>query len=201
MGRVIKIVIYAIVILAVWLWFSSILKSCQAPKAEIVELPGDTFDFDDSSDTLDTDESFFEDEEEPNEDITSNEEQDIDSDEYEEIDYSTLDDQLEESFEDEQTTSTTTSNTQSSTNSSPTYTATSSSGNYMIICGSYLVKSNANAMRDRLSNMGYDSEIVQFDGSQYHSVSAQRYDSHSRAQDISRKLKQAGIDNYVHRRK
>ncbi len=194
MGRVVKIIIYAIAILALWLWFSSIIKSCQAPKADIVELPGDTFDFDDSADTLAREESLFEDEEEDStleddfqETSYNNEE------EYEEIDYSSLDEQLDEP---EETTEPSPTSTQTSNS-----TYTSSTGNYMIICGSYLVKSNATKMRDRLSNMGYDSEIVQFDGSEFHSVSAQRYDSHSRAQDISRKLKQAGIDNYVHRRK
>lgn len=80
-------------------------------------------------------------------------------------------------------------------------TSTRSSGNYMVIAGSYLLEENAKKMVRKLQGMGYsNAEIVHFDQSQYHSICAGRYNSSNSASQTSSSLKIAGIDSYVHRR-
>jgi hypothetical protein len=75
-------------------------------------------------------------------------------------------------------------------------------GKYLVISGSYLIRSNADIMVKKLEKMGFDkAEIVQFDLSQYHSICAGRYDSQSSAQSIVNQLKSQGIDSYVHVKK
>ncbi len=80
-------------------------------------------------------------------------------------------------------------------------TATSSGGRYLVVAGSYLVKSNAEKMKKRLYDLGYDSEIVNFNLSQYYSVLAGRYNSHSEASNTVTILARNGIDAYVHKKK
>ena len=78
---------------------------------------------------------------------------------------------------------------------------TSSSGSYLVVAGSYLVKGNAVKMKDRLYNLGYNSEIVNFDLSQYYSVLAGRFSSRGDAKSAVTILKRNGIDSYVHTKK
>ena len=77
----------------------------------------------------------------------------------------------------------------------------SSKGRYLVVAGSYLVKGNAEKMKKRLYDLGYDSEIVNFNLSQYYSVLAGRYYSRKEAQNTVTILKRNGIDSYVHRKK
>ncbi len=77
----------------------------------------------------------------------------------------------------------------------------STGGRYLVVAGSYLVKSNANKMKQRLYNLGYNSEIVNFDLSQYYSVLAGRFSSRKEANEAVTILKRNGIDCYVHRKK
>lgn len=76
-----------------------------------------------------------------------------------------------------------------------------SSGNYMIIAGNYLIKANAEAMTKKLHNLGYSgAEIGVFDNSKYHTVIAARYNSYEDATDNANTLKRKGIDCYVKKR-
>jgi len=82
-----------------------------------------------------------------------------------------------------------------------TYVSSSSSGDYMVIAGSYLLEDNAKRMIQKLKGMGYsNAEIIYFDNSQYHSICAGKYDSNSSASQTAGNLKSSGIDSYVHRR-
>ncbi len=67
--------------------------------------------------------------------------------------------------------------------------------------GSYIVESNANKMKRKLSNFGYNSEIVVFDLSQYYTVLAGRFSTRSEASQVVRNLRSKGIDCYVQKKK
>ncbi len=75
------------------------------------------------------------------------------------------------------------------------------SGKYLVVAGSYLVRGNAEKMKKRLYDLGYNSEIVNFNLSQYYSVLAGRFNSRKEAQNTVTILKRNGIDSYVHRKK
>ena len=78
----------------------------------------------------------------------------------------------------------------------------SMSGKYLLVAGNFLVESNANAMVNKLIDMGYNSaEVSVFDYSQYYTVIASRSDDYTLAGNLSSELKRKGIDNYVHTRK
>ncbi|WP_235299355.1 SPOR domain-containing protein [Portibacter marinus] len=88
-----------------------------------------------------------------------------------------------------------------STNSSSS-TTSNSGGNYFVVAGSYLIQDNASKMVDKLKNLGYGSaEVVKFDDSKYHTITAGRYNSYDEASRIASTLKQKGIDCYVHTKK
>lgn len=208
MNRVLKIVIYAVVLFLVYLWISSVAKSCNNRKGaasndyseeanpEITtddEIYDEYFEsedrtIDDGLEPIKVDESATAFEEEDNEASSPS---------------SNTTSQEDFSFEQEPKTNT----SQRAQPSSPTRTSTSSnsgnnSGSFMVIAGSYLIKDNANKMVDRLKGLGYASaEIVNFDLSQYHSISAGRYSSYDKAAQVAREIKNKGIDCYVHSRK
>ncbi len=74
----------------------------------------------------------------------------------------------------------------------------SATGNYLVVAGNYLVKSNADAMVARLKQAGYaNSSHSVFDLSQYYTVIAGRYNSRIDANTTSEQLKKIGIDNYI----
>lgn len=77
----------------------------------------------------------------------------------------------------------------------------SSNGSYLVVAGSYLVKDNALKMKRRIADLGYNSEIVNFDLSQYYSVLAGRFSSRSEAANVVEILKRSRIDSYIHRKK
>ena len=76
-----------------------------------------------------------------------------------------------------------------------------SDGDYMVIAGNYLVKSNADIMTQKLKDLGYSgAEIAVFDNSQYHTVIAGRYNSYQSASEVANAVKRQGIDCYVKKR-
>ncbi len=193
MGRFLKIGVYIAVLFLAYLWIATVAKSCN--KKATADFNDNTEMVDDVAD-VDTDEfedDLFEDEEGSDYDITAttdgmgggNEEIEDDSNS---IDYTEVDDIIENS-----------NRTQTTSNSTSHNTNTSYSGKYMLLAGSYLIEDNAQIMVKKLKKLGYDnSEMVIFNMSQYHSVCAGRYTSLSSAQQESSALKRKGIDNYVH---
>ena len=74
-------------------------------------------------------------------------------------------------------------------------------GNYMIIAGNYLLKSNAELMITKLKKLGYpNASIGVFDNSKYHTVIAGRYSSYEAASDDANSIKRKGVDCYVKKR-
>lgn len=90
--------------------------------------------------------------------------------------------------------------TKTTSNTSSTK-AASSTGEYMIIAGNYLLKSNAELMVIKLKGLGQDdASIGRFDDSQYHTVIAGRYKDYHTASNSVQSLKRRGIDCYVKRK-
>lgn len=205
MGRVVKIIIYALVILALWFWFSSIFKSCNTPTVDSTDTVSITDEAGDDTEYVEDD--FFADEvegesETVNDDDFIDESTAVDPTEEDEIDYSTIDDELEDKPVTKPAPRENTNNRPATTQTTSTASSnTNSNGRYLVIAGSYLVESNANTMRSKLSNLGYKSEVIVFDLSEFHSVCAGRYSDYDDALNASSRLKQQGIDNYVHTRK
>ncbi len=197
MGRVLKIVVYAIIIVFLYFWLMTIAKSCGSddPIGSVVDQAENVVDG-----VADTTDDFFEDEDKDADEGEEDFEDDFEDDfeeEDDDIDYSELDEEIDEDDFEEVA-----SKPVSKPKPAPrkTTTRSSSSGDYLLVAGSYLVYSNAVAMRDRLDRAGFDSEIIQFDGSGYHTVLAGRYNSNGSAQNAASDLSSRGIDNYVHRK-
>lgn len=84
-------------------------------------------------------------------------------------------------------------------NKQPAAIKSNAKGKYLIIAGNYLMESNAKQMVSKLKKLGYqDAEYLVFDLSQYYTVCAQRSDNRNSLKAISNKLKNSGIDNYIH---
>ena len=76
----------------------------------------------------------------------------------------------------------------------------SSSGNYLLITGNYSQEGNAKEMVKKLKNKGFsNAESVIFEGSRYYTVIAGKYSSMSSANSAKAKL--GGIDAYVQKRR
>jgi cell division protein FtsN len=88
------------------------------------------------------------------------------------------------------------------TQSTQTKTPTSASGKYFVITGSFGVKDNADTQRDKLKKLGFSTaEVVQFDGSTYFSVISGRYATSADAEKAAAQLKNSHkIDCYVKKR-
>lgn len=76
-------------------------------------------------------------------------------------------------------------------------------GDYLVVVGSFKVKSNAENQAKKLRGMGYDeSEVVLFDRGTYARVLVDRFDSQSDAQSLVSELKGKGIaDAAVHKKR
>ncbi len=179
MGRLPKIIIMIAAMTAIFLWMSTAFNSC-GDKDDILNDTTETIDeiIDDTDEFVD----------EISEDIFSD-----DSEEYDDSDFVSGDEATDIDF-------TSTDDSDDSYTSTPSYTS-SSSGDYMVIAGNYLVESNANGMARKLNNLGYPSaEIGIFDRSQYHTVIASRHDSYSAALEVSNAINRQGIECYVKKR-
>lgn len=178
--------------LALFVWLSRSIQGCNSNEqtednTELVANEEDLFE-----EEVDEEEGLFEEENEP-------------------IDYEALDEAIEKSFEKQTDDSDFQSETQTQEDTyqayeepvySPPATSSSSSGDYLVIAGSFLQDANANKMVTKLQNMGYSgAEKLNFDGSAYQTVIAGRYNDNGQAVDITYQLKNRGIDCYVHKRK
>ncbi|HPK08819.1 MAG TPA: SPOR domain-containing protein [Saprospiraceae bacterium] len=193
MSRVLKILSVAIVLFFLYLWVSIFIKSCNKTKDDnIFDQVENTSP--EETEYVDTDTTYVE--EEVIEDKTSEDGESV-------IDYNELDKTIDDAMNNSPDNSTTTSSsTTTATESNNHSTASSSSGKYMVICGSFLVKENAEKMKRKLNKLGYNNaETIVFDLSQYHSVSAARYNDYNQAAQAVDVLKRKGIDAYVHTRK
>lgn len=81
-------------------------------------------------------------------------------------------------------------------------TTTSRGGEYLVLAGSFKIKSNAESQAQKLRNMGYNnasSEI--FNKGAYAVVMVDRFGSESEAQNLVNELKKKGVDSYVHQKR
>ena len=180
MGRLPKIILMIAAMTAIFLWMSFAFNSC-GDKDDILDDSTETIDeiIDDTDEFVDsvTDDIFADDTEEyvDSDDFVS-------ADEATDVDFTSSDD-ADDSY-----------------TPTPSYTS-SSSGNYMVIAGNYLVESNANSMTRKLSNLGYpNADIGIFDRSQYHTVIASRHDSYAAALEVANAINRQGIECYVKKR-
>jgi len=199
MERILKILGIAAIIFLLVYWISDISKGCNGSKEsndteEVIQTS------DEANDEVNLEEDIFGEEESKSGDNSTKSNDDASKTTAEE----NVDDYVDYSGEvkDTKETSKTTTNT-SSSNKSPVkrHKSSSGGGSYLVVAGSYLVKDNANKMKKKLYNLGYNSEIVNFDLSQYYSVLAGRFSSRREANEAVNILKRNGIDCYVHRKK
>lgn len=200
MSRLLKILLYAVVLFFLFLWLSTIVKSCGADKETTPPSTSTASTAENSEETYDQDD-FFEDE---SEDVSNEDPSEMSNDSEDKIDYTEIDKVVEDNLNKQESkpakpSTTRPSQPQPSTSNKPTVSKGNSNGKYMVIAGSFLIKDNAKDMQKRLSKLGYDnSELVVFDLSQYHSVVASRYSTYEAALKVSNELKRNGVDCYVH---
>lgn len=197
MGRFLKIAVYIAVLFLGYLWIATVAKSCNKTATannDDTELVDDIASEDEFAD------DFFEDEtEESDESLDemgggSTTEDESDLMDSSPIDYTEVDEIIEENRPVKQTHSAPVEHT-------TTKSTSSSAGKYLLLAGSYLIEDNASTMVKKLKKIGYNNaEVVVFDMSQYHSVCAGRYGNMSSAKQESSSLKRKGVDNYVHTR-
>lgn len=199
MSRLLKILIYAVVLFFLFLWLSTIVKSCGSDN-ETNAPSTTTSNTDDTTEEIYDEDDFFEDEsaeevtDDPSEMTTESEDK---------IEYTEIDTVVKEKLNQQESKPakpmTTTTQTKPTKSNNTRVSKVNSNGKYMVIAGSFLIKDNALDMKNRLSKLGYEnSELVVFDLSQYHSVVASRYSTYEAALKISNELKRSGVDCYVH---
>lgn len=193
MERIIRIIGLFILALFVYFFFSIIFSTCDKQKETLknqaeagIEQLGTSI----SDVASNANDEFFSDE-------TSTEDLDYNSNE------TVSADDLFEEADIDLTESTPLKETQTQTYSAPVrkpkQTYKSTDGKYLVVAGNFLVEDNALRMKNKLMNLGYNSsETVVFDQSQYHTVLAARYTKYNDAVSMSNRLKNEGVDNYVH---
>lgn len=196
MQRLLRIVLFITFMLLIILWFSTIFNTCNKEG----DLPTDTESMASESDSSDVfqelDDELFEDEQ----DIFSESD---DKSATQELSSETTTNTSEDVFTTDDSESYTdytgTANNSNEGVSTPPQ-ASSGTGTYLVVAGSFLIKGNAESMQQKLKNMGYSAEVRNFNYSQYHSVIAGRFDTKSSADRVVATLKSKGISCYVHKR-
>lgn len=209
MGRLIRISIYALIILILYFWVTTMIKSYQKDSpavGPVVETPIDTL----VADTLTLNDVYEDTDVVTNMDIVDGN-----------LNYKDLDEKVKK-LEDTPSAKPTSPKEQPKTTQKP---ATESKpalkpkpvviaaddnpsssgsivkgdgGSYLVMAGSYLLKENAVKMVNKLKNMGYpQAEVVVFQASEYHSVVAARFSSESKAKSAASELKLKGVDSFV----
>ncbi len=201
--RYLKITLSGVALFLVYLWVSILLNSCNNTTKVNEDSSDDIELLEDEMGGIDYTEDEFEGENEGESQVEDSDDMDMevkDNEEYEEEDDYVAGDYT--SSEPAKTRLEPRKRKEERTFEATTYNDQGTSyGEYMVIAGSYLLEDNAKNMINKLKRMGYsNAEIVYFDQSQYHSICAGRYDSRSSAASTSSRLKNDGIDSYVHRK-
>ena len=209
MGRIIKVGIYALIILILYFWVTAILRSSKKNEAQEQknEIVTDTAAYSqDSVEMMDEETDYI-----SNEDIVSGK-----------IPYKEVDKTIEElsgnkavpksaapaNSSDQKTEAPVTNQPTPQTEKTrpavrqetPQQVTVSlgDDGDYLVIAGSYILEDNANKMVKKLRDMGYtNAGVVVFDASEYYSVVAVRHKTQDKAQLSSDALKRKGIDSFV----
>ena len=181
MKIIIKFLLYALIILLLVSWISTVVKSCNKDKSAVTtEEKQEDQGYRDAVEMMEEDEKSL---------------SDFIDDTVEESEEKRESKESTEVREPASTTPETRNQTQDTGDRTPT------TGNYFLIAGSFGVKSNANDQVKRIKGKGFNNaEAVQFDGSSLYSVIAGRYADLEKANDAMAKLKAKGVDCYVKKR-
>lgn len=209
MGRMLKVGIYALIILLLYFWVTALMKAGKktTEKSEPIEEVADTsFVSQDNTEFTEEETDFI-----SNEDIVSGK-----------IPYKDVDKTIEALSENKNLPQKTAplakqEKNPESTPAKPTQQKTEQSrpaikqetpqtitvntgeeGDYLVIAGSFILEDNANAMAKKLRAMGYpNAGVVVFSASEYYSVVAVKHKTQEKAQLSVDALKRKGIDCFV----
>ncbi len=79
--------------------------------------------------------------------------------------------------------------------------ASVSTGDYMVLAGTFRIRSNAETMVRRLKRMGYDDASVElFDRGAFAVALVDHFPTYEEAREVSQKLKREGVEAYVERK-
>ena len=200
-----KIFIWGIVLIALFIWFTQVFKSCGNTNTignadttienSVGELSSNDNEFEGEDEEADNNSSEGKGEgDEPDAyDKEGEEEQDESSNSQEEGTSTS------ENAETSSPNTATTNNTNTSPSAQPASNS-SSKGPYIVVGGTFNNKSYAETEIRRLKRMGYnDAELFRFDYSDFYSVSVGRYNRYRDANARATSLKKDGIENYVHK--
>jgi len=200
MGRIIRIIVWGIIVFSFFYFISSVYKSCSAPKQDSTTIESEAT-LDDSLEEDEYSDEFFEDEPDTSEEIETFFEDEVPSridEEDSDIDFEMERIPAESNNSKPSTNTSQPKSTPPSTTKTPPP-STATGGKYFVITGSFLMKENADKMISKLNKLGYrNAEMVIFESSQYHTVTSGRYGSKSDADSAIQSLKNAGIDCYAH---
>ena len=216
MNKLLKILIGAVLLLFVYLGGTALYKSMSNSDEATSEMVADGDEYDIFDDGEEEDDFFDKASDEEDSELKKDDSAASDASTSSGIDYSEIDEALEEPVKETEAKKTTVKKapakkTSPKKVSKPVQktpkavqkpkTTYSTSGKYLVIAGSYLVKENAEKMKSRLTKLGYDNaEIVVFDERKYHTVCASKSNDYDTAVRQSNALKRKGIDSYVHTR-
>ncbi|KXK36373.1 MAG: SPOR domain-containing protein [Saprospiraceae bacterium] len=193
MGRIIRIVLYAVVILILYFWATSILNSylpkpTMEPSTSVVSEGINDHSVvspEANADSMDIDQNVI-----SNEEIVG-----------QEFDYEHLDEKVQKLEDKQKSLQQNTNVAKGKLSEQPKNTNTfthDENGQYMVMAGSFLLEDNAKDMVKKLHGIGFkDAKVVVFNASEYHSVIALRSSSSNAAQAAVRELKSKGIDSFV----
>ncbi|MBK9256166.1 MAG: SPOR domain-containing protein [Saprospiraceae bacterium] len=205
MGRIVKVLLYTLVILIMYFWITAIMRASKKSK-EAENIP--VVSQDSIADITDETE-IYDESERPisNDDIVNGK-----------IPYKEVDKTLDELTTNKKSPETNSNPVQNTTPASKpasqnqdakkpaikpeepkVYTdQTSTEGDYLVMAGSYLLEENANKMAAKLRSLGYSNAGVSiFNASQYYSVIAVRHTTQQKAQLSVDALKRQGVECYV----
>lgn len=198
MGRLVRVILYASIVIILYFWITSLLKSYQqkqelknAVTAEVADTSfaeTDTLSISDEQNNL------------SNEELSSGN-----------VQYEALDKAIDELSAKENKKETTKTVTQQETAPNPskgsekpaiTQKQNTGSGPYMVIAGSFIKEENARQQLTKLKSLGYNSaEIKIFVSSEYHSVIVSRHATPSEAEKVVQDLRKNGVESFVKEKK
>lgn len=206
MGRIIRVVLYALVVLILYFWFTAILKSC-SEKNNTATPVSNSIDSLNIQDTLVNENDLeYDYKEENDEQLITNEDIVSGTKIYDKIDQAIekLSNQKTPTQNNEVEKNNPSPNPPPSTNIKPVSKSINTSnthnedGQYYVIAGSYLKEENAKIQLKKLTNLGYsNAKIGVFNASEYHSVIVSKHINASDADRVVQALRKKNIECFM----
>jgi cell division septation protein DedD len=198
MGRLVRVILYAFIVIMLYFWITSLLKSYQ--QKQELKNAGTSEVTDTSFKQTDTISLSDEQIDLSNEELSS-----------ENVQYEALDKAIDElSVKENKKESPKTVSKQESgpdpakDSEKPAISArqNTGSGPFMVIAGSFIKEENARQQLTKLRSLGYNSaEIKIFVSSEYHSVIVSRHATPSEAEKVVQDLRKNGVESFVKEKK